>query len=84
MGIAVIGAVVGASSTSTFGPGFAHATHAGWWLIVGLGVIMLGVGAVTTTKWAQATAAATAAQLKAPAAPIAAPTVSREPSSTAA
>jgi EmrB/QacA subfamily drug resistance transporter len=60
MGIAVIGAVVGASSSSSsFGPGFAHATHAGWWLIVGLGVVMLGVGAVTTTAWARGTAVAT-------------------------
>jgi EmrB/QacA subfamily drug resistance transporter len=86
MGIAVIGAVVGASSASTFGPGFAHATHAGWWLIVGLGVIMLGVGAVTTTTWARGTAVATRERFLAadtggtPSAPL----ISREPSSTAA
>jgi EmrB/QacA subfamily drug resistance transporter len=59
MGIAVIGAVVGAAGTSSFGPGFAHATHPGWWLIVGLGVVMLGVGAATTTAWAHGTAVAT-------------------------
>ena len=59
MGIAVIGAVVGASSVHTFGPSFAHATHPGWWVIAGLGVIMLVVGAVTTTAWAQGTAVAT-------------------------
>jgi len=59
MGIAVIGAVVGASSVHTFGPAFAHATHPGWWLIAGLGVIMLAVGAITTTAWAQGTAVAT-------------------------
>ncbi len=59
MGIAVIGAVVGASSTSTYGRGFAAATHSGWWLMVALGVIMLGVGAVTTTAWANGTAVAT-------------------------
>jgi EmrB/QacA subfamily drug resistance transporter len=59
MGIAVIGAVVGAAGSNNFGPGFAHATHAGWWLIIGLGVIMLGVGAVTTTAWARGTATAT-------------------------
>jgi EmrB/QacA subfamily drug resistance transporter len=84
MGIAVIGAVVGASSSSTFGPEFAHATHAGWWLMVGLGVIMLGVGAVTTTTWAHATAAATAAQFKAPTPAMVTPAVSRESSSAAA
>jgi MFS family permease len=59
MGIAVIGAVVGASSSSTYGPAFAKATHSGWWLMVALGVIMLGVGAVTTTAWANGTAVAT-------------------------
>jgi EmrB/QacA subfamily drug resistance transporter len=64
MGIAVIGAVVGASSANTFGAPFAHATHPGWWLIAGLGVIMLGVGAVTTTARGHATAAATADRFK--------------------
>jgi EmrB/QacA subfamily drug resistance transporter len=59
MGIAVIGAVVGAASGHTFGPSFAQATHPGWWVIVGLGVVMLGVGTVTTTAWAHGTAAAT-------------------------
>ena len=59
MGIAVIGAVVGASSGHTFGPGFAQASHPGWWLIAGLGVIILLVGALSTTAWAQETAVAT-------------------------
>jgi EmrB/QacA subfamily drug resistance transporter len=68
MGIAVAGAVAGATAANSFGPGFAQATHAGWWVLAGLGLIVLVVGAITTTAWAHGTATATAARFQAAAA----------------
>jgi EmrB/QacA subfamily drug resistance transporter len=56
LGVAVIGAVAGGGVISALGPGFATATHAGWWIIVGLGVIILVLGVLSTTRWALATA----------------------------
>jgi MFS family permease len=63
LGIAAIGAVAGAGAGKSFGPGFARATHPAWWIIAGLGLIVLVVGQVTTTSWAEATARRTAQQL---------------------
>jgi EmrB/QacA subfamily drug resistance transporter len=50
LGVAVIGAAV-ASGTD----GFAEASHAGWWIISGLGVAVLVLGLVTTGRWARST-----------------------------
>ena len=38
------------------GKGFAVATHAGWWIIAALGVVILVLGFVTTGAWALQTA----------------------------
>ncbi|GAA2633401.1 MFS transporter [Paractinoplanes durhamensis] len=51
LGVAVIGAAV---ATGT-GAGFAQASHAGWWIISGLGVAVLVLGLVTTGRWARST-----------------------------
>ncbi len=64
LGIAVLGAVAGAGGSAAFGPGFATATHSSWWIVSGLGLIVLGLGALTTTTWAKQTARATAARLR--------------------
>ena len=64
MGIAVVGAVVGAGSGNVFGSQFAHATHPGWSLITGLGVVMLAVGGLSTTARALRSASATAQRLE--------------------
>jgi EmrB/QacA subfamily drug resistance transporter len=64
IGIAVAGAIVGASSAGHFGRGFAHATHPGWWLIVGFAAILFAVGALTTTQRAFASGRETAARLQ--------------------
>ena len=64
IGIALAGAIVGAGATADFGPGFAAATHAGWWLMVVLAVAIFAMGFITTTSWARATARATAARLQ--------------------
>jgi EmrB/QacA subfamily drug resistance transporter len=65
LGIAVIGAVVGAGAAGTkIGNSFAYATHPGWWIIAALGGVVLLVGLLTTTPWALATAQATADRLE--------------------
>jgi hypothetical protein len=59
--VAVLGAVAGGAITARIGPGFAAATHPGWWIIVGLGVVMLAIGFLSTGPWALGTARSTAA-----------------------
>jgi EmrB/QacA subfamily drug resistance transporter len=63
LGVAVIGAVAGAGAANAFGPQFATATHPGWWIIFGLAAAVLVLGVVTTTKWALASANATASRM---------------------
>lgn len=67
IGIAVVGVVVGAGSSgrssATFGPGFAQATHPGWWLMVGFAIATLVLGVLSTTTRALESARATAARL---------------------
>ena len=60
LGVAVIGAVSGGAISGAIGPGFAAATHAGWWICAGLGALCLILGVVTTTRWAEETARHTA------------------------
>jgi EmrB/QacA subfamily drug resistance transporter len=56
LGVAVIGAVSGGALHGAIGRGFASATHAGWWIIVGIGAVILVLGLVTTGAWARQTA----------------------------
>jgi EmrB/QacA subfamily drug resistance transporter len=63
LGVAVVGAVAGGISGGRLGAAFATATHAGWWIVTALGVVVLALGVVTTTAWANQTARATAARL---------------------
>ncbi|MEV4560909.1 DHA2 family efflux MFS transporter permease subunit [Kitasatospora sp. NPDC049285] len=60
LGVAVIGTAVTSAVVSA--GGFTQATHLGWWIITGLGLIILTLGLVTTTPWATATAARVAAR----------------------
>ncbi|KJK56071.1 MFS transporter [Saccharothrix sp. ST-888] len=65
LGVAVIGTVVAASATfgPSAGPAFTEASHTGWWIVAGLGVAILLLGALTTTAWATRTAAGVAVRL---------------------
>jgi EmrB/QacA subfamily drug resistance transporter len=69
MGVAVLGSLAGGGIASALGTGFAAATHVSWWIIVGLGVIVLLLAFVTTTAWAQETARETADRFREPRAP---------------
>ncbi|WP_371481903.1 MFS transporter [Kitasatospora sp. NBC_00315] len=61
LGVAVVGTVVTSAIVGPMATGFAPASHAGWWIVVGLGGAILLLGLVTTTQWASRTAAAVAA-----------------------
>ncbi|HET8978340.1 MAG TPA: DHA2 family efflux MFS transporter permease subunit [Solirubrobacteraceae bacterium] len=60
LGVAVLGALAGSAASGAIGPGFTAATHVSWWIVVALGVVILVLGFVTTTAWADATAGRTA------------------------
>jgi MFS family permease len=57
LGVAVIGAAVASVMASMFGSSFAAASHVGWWIIAGCGVVVFVLGVVSTSAWAQGTAA---------------------------
>ncbi|MEV6973343.1 MFS transporter [Kitasatospora sp. NPDC093806] len=78
LGVAVIGTVVTSAVVGPVVTGFAPASHAGWWIIVGLGGTILLLGLLTTSAWGTATAARVAARLGAEA-PVGRPGVREAP-----
>jgi EmrB/QacA subfamily drug resistance transporter len=62
LGVAVLGAIAAGGVSGAISESFAAATHASWWIAVGLGVAMLALALVTTTEWARGTARATASR----------------------
>jgi EmrB/QacA subfamily drug resistance transporter len=64
LGVAVLGALAGASASAAMGHGFAQDTHVSWWIMVGLSLIVLVVSIVTTTPWAMETARRTAERFR--------------------
>lgn len=70
LGVAVIGAVLAAGAASAVthrgaidNSAFSDASRPAWWIITGLGVSVLAVGALTTGKWARGTARRNARRL---------------------
>jgi EmrB/QacA subfamily drug resistance transporter len=61
LGVAVVGSVVAAGTAGTAGLSFTAATHAAWWIITGLGLAVLALGAATSGRWARGSAARAAA-----------------------
>jgi EmrB/QacA subfamily drug resistance transporter len=60
LGVAVLGAIAGGTLSGALGPGFAQATRPAWVVIAGVGAAMFAIGALTTGRWARATAVRTA------------------------
>jgi hypothetical protein len=63
LGVAVVGALATAAAAGPLHLGFAVASHAGWWTIVGCGAAIIVVGLATTSAWATGTARRAAARL---------------------
>ena len=55
LGVAVIGAIAAAGAVSV-GPGFVAASHAGFWIAAGCGLLVLVLALASTTSWAAASA----------------------------
>ncbi len=66
LGVAVIGSVVVSALAGPLRTGFATASHAGWWVMVGCGALVLGLGLLTTGAWARRTAERVATQFARP------------------
>jgi EmrB/QacA subfamily drug resistance transporter len=64
LGVAVLGAIAGGTISGAVGPSFAAATHVGWWICAGLGLLCLVLGVLTTTRWAESTARETAERFR--------------------
>jgi EmrB/QacA subfamily drug resistance transporter len=64
LGVAVIGSVVVSALAGPLKTGFAQASHVGWWVIVGCGVLVLTLGVLTTGGWARRTAEQVAAEFE--------------------
>jgi EmrB/QacA subfamily drug resistance transporter len=60
LGVAIVGAAAGGGVAGALGKNFAAATHPGWWITTGFGAVVLVLGLVTTTRWANDTAEQTA------------------------
>jgi MFS family permease len=63
LGVAIVGAVATAGAGASLHGGLATSGHTGWWVIACCGAAVVVLGAATTTRWAYATAARTAADL---------------------
>jgi EmrB/QacA subfamily drug resistance transporter len=61
LGVAIVGAIAVSATTDRLR--LATASHPGWWLVAGCGLLIVVLGLVTTTRWALRTATATAARL---------------------
>jgi EmrB/QacA subfamily drug resistance transporter len=55
LGVAVIGVAGTSSHHGVIDPQLTAATHAGWWIIVALGLLVLVLGTLSTTPWAART-----------------------------
>lgn len=63
LGVAVVGALVSASMARGGHLDLATGSRAGWWVLVGCGVVVLGLGLTATTSWAKDSARRTAEAL---------------------
>jgi EmrB/QacA subfamily drug resistance transporter len=70
LGVAVVGSAVISVMTGPLRISFAAASHIGWWIITGCGLMVLAVGMLTSGRWARRTAARTAARLMSGEAPV--------------
>jgi len=70
LGVAVVGSAVTSVMAGPLRTGFVSASHVGWWIITGCGLLVLAVGILTSGRWARQTAARTADRLMSEEAPL--------------
>jgi hypothetical protein len=72
LGVAVVGSAVTAGLHGPLSAHFAQASHVGWWIVVGCGIAVFIIGALTTGRWARRTAEDAAARVAStqPAVPV--------------
>jgi EmrB/QacA subfamily drug resistance transporter len=63
LGVAIIGSAAISMLHGSFRAHFAAASHAGWWILVGCGVLVFVLGLVVSGQWARGTAQRTAQRL---------------------
>jgi EmrB/QacA subfamily drug resistance transporter len=63
LGVAVLGSLA-AGGLTAIGPGFTAATHVSWWIVVGLGALILVLALVSTSEWALSTAGRVAEEFR--------------------
>ncbi len=63
LGVAIIGSATISALHGSFRGQFATASHAGWWILVGCGVLVLVLGIIVSGSWARRTAQRTAERL---------------------
>jgi len=63
LGVALTGSAVASGLHGSLRTGFVPASHAGWLIVAGCGVLVLVAGLATSGRWARATAERTAARL---------------------
>jgi len=51
----VVGSVLSSGLAGSSRTGFAAASHPAWWIVAGCGLAVLGIGALTTGRWAVGT-----------------------------
>jgi EmrB/QacA subfamily drug resistance transporter len=66
LGVAVVGSLVTSGIHGPIRTSFAAASHVGWWMLTGFGVLVFVLGLITTSRWALRTATRTAARLEPP------------------
>ena len=60
LGVAVVGSVLNSGLVGSLTIGFTAASQPAWWIIAGCGLAVVGIGALTSGRWAVGTAARTA------------------------
>jgi EmrB/QacA subfamily drug resistance transporter len=68
LGVALAGTVTGASGVASVGAGFATATHAMWWIVVGIAAMIVVIGFLSTSAAARRSVAGIAHLLEEPSA----------------
>jgi Na+/melibiose symporter-like transporter len=63
LGVAIIGSAAISALHGPFKTDFALASHAGWWILTGCGLLVLVLGLIVSGRWARGTAQRTARRI---------------------